>query len=82
MKSAVIVFPASNCDRDAATALEQITGKKPAMVWHGDADVPDDTHESLEGRALVCVGEPEVSRSAREREASGGPGLGAAAAVL
>ena len=43
MKSAVIVFPASNCDRDAATALEQITGKKPAMVWHGDADVPGDT---------------------------------------
>jgi len=43
VKSAVIVFPASNCDRDAATALEQITGKKPAMVWHGDADVPNDT---------------------------------------
>ena len=41
MKSAVIVFPASNCDRDAATALEQITGKAPAMVWHGDADVPE-----------------------------------------
>ena len=43
MKSAVIVFPASNCDRDAATALEQITRKKPAMVWHGDSSVPDDT---------------------------------------
>ena len=43
MKSAVIVFPASNCDRDAATALKQITGKPPAMVWHGDAEVPDDT---------------------------------------
>ena len=41
MKSAVIVFPASNCDRDAAIALEQITGKKPAMVWHGDAEMPD-----------------------------------------
>ena len=41
MKSAVIVFPASNCDRDAATALEQITGKAPAMVWHGDSEVPD-----------------------------------------
>jgi phosphoribosylformylglycinamidine synthase subunit PurQ / glutaminase len=41
VKSAVIVFPASNCDRDAATALEQITGAKPKMVWHGDADVPD-----------------------------------------
>jgi phosphoribosylformylglycinamidine synthase I len=42
VKSAVIVFPASNCDRDAATALKQITGKAPAMVWHGDTDVPDD----------------------------------------
>ena len=42
MKSAVIVFPASNCDRDAATALKQITGQAPAMVWHGDTDVPDD----------------------------------------
>src|SRR5665213_1205017 len=41
MKSAVIVFPASNCDRDAATALEDISGQKPAMVWHGDAVVPD-----------------------------------------
>ena len=41
MKSAVIVFPASNCDRDAATALEQLTGQKPRMVWHDDPDVPD-----------------------------------------
>ena len=29
MKSAVIVFPASNCDRDAKVALEQMTGKSP-----------------------------------------------------
>ena len=43
MKSAVIVFPASNCDRDAAVALEQITGKTPAMVWHGDAELPDES---------------------------------------
>ena len=42
MKSAVIVFPASNCDRDAAVALEQISGKKPYMVWHADSKVPDD----------------------------------------
>jgi phosphoribosylformylglycinamidine synthase len=41
MKSAVIVFPASNCDRDAATALEQITGNKTAMVWHQDSELPD-----------------------------------------
>lgn len=41
MKAAVIVFPGSNCDRDAATALELITGRKPQMVWHGDAALPD-----------------------------------------
>ncbi len=41
MKSAVIVFPASNCDRDAAVALEGMTGKKPAMVWHQDNALPD-----------------------------------------
>ncbi len=41
MKSAVIVFPASNCDRDAAVALEAATGAAPAMVWHGDRDMPD-----------------------------------------
>jgi phosphoribosylformylglycinamidine synthase I len=43
MKSCVIVFPASNCDRDAATALERITGKAPAMVWHKEAELPAGT---------------------------------------
>jgi phosphoribosylformylglycinamidine synthase subunit PurQ / glutaminase len=41
MKSAVIVFPASNCDRDAAMALEDLTGKKPKMVWHQESELPD-----------------------------------------
>src|SRR5437764_12979242 len=41
MKSAVIVFPGSNCDRDLAVALEQVTGRKPAMVWHKDSDLPE-----------------------------------------
>jgi phosphoribosylformylglycinamidine synthase len=40
MKTAVIVFPGSNCDRDAAVALEAATGKPPAMIWHGDAKLP------------------------------------------
>ena len=43
MKSAVVVFPGSNCDRDLAVAIEQVTGRKPAMVWHRDADLPDGT---------------------------------------
>ena len=42
MKTAVIVFPASNCDRDAAMALEKITGIKPNMVWHRETSLPSD----------------------------------------
>ena len=38
MKSAVIVFPGSNCDRDMAVAIEKITGNTPTMVWHQDTD--------------------------------------------
>lgn len=41
MKSAVIVFPAANCDRDAKVALEQMAGKAPHMVWHQDSELPD-----------------------------------------
>ena len=48
MKSAVIVFPGSNCDRDMAVALEQVTGTRPAMVWHRETELP-------EGLDLVAV---------------------------
>ena len=48
MKSAVIVFPGSNCDRDMAVAIEQVTGEKPAMVWHRDTELP-------EGLDLIAV---------------------------
>jgi phosphoribosylformylglycinamidine synthase I len=41
MKTAVIVFPGSNCDRDIATALEDVTGTAPHMVWHGESALPD-----------------------------------------
>jgi len=48
VKSAVIVFPGSNCDRDMAVALEQVTGEKPIMVWHRETDLP-------EGLDLVAI---------------------------
>ena len=41
MKSAVIVFPGSNCDRDLAVALRETTGAAPAMVWHRETALPD-----------------------------------------
>lgn len=41
MKSAVIVFPGSNCDRDLAVALEAVSGTKPVMLWHRETELPD-----------------------------------------
>ena len=40
MQAAVITFPGSNCDRDAAVVLEAVTGRAPAMIWHRDTDLP------------------------------------------
>lgn len=40
MRTAVVVFPGSNCDRDMAVALRNATGQEPAMVWHKDTELP------------------------------------------
>lgn len=42
MQTAVITFPASNCDRDAVVALEQLTGRPPHRIWHKETTIPDD----------------------------------------
>ena len=39
MKSSVIVFPGSNCDRDVAVALEKFQIKNQ-MVWHDESNLP------------------------------------------
>ena len=39
MKSSVIIFPGSNCDRDMDVALKKF-GFKNQMVWHNDQDIP------------------------------------------
>jgi phosphoribosylformylglycinamidine synthase len=43
MKSAVILFPGSNRERDAARALKLVCASPPQMVWHGDSDLPAGT---------------------------------------
>jgi phosphoribosylformylglycinamidine synthase len=43
VKSAVLVFPGSNCDRDLAVAIETVTGRPPAMVWHRESELPQGT---------------------------------------
>ncbi len=47
MKACVIVFPASNCDRDMQVALERSISKPVDMVWHRETD--------LSGYDLVAV---------------------------
>jgi phosphoribosylformylglycinamidine synthase I len=39
MKSSVITFPGSNCDRDIDVALKKF-GFKNKMVWHDDIELP------------------------------------------
>ena len=43
MNSVVLVYPGSNCDRDLAVAIREVTGRAPAMVWHRDTELPDGT---------------------------------------
>src|ERR1700680_3452481 len=43
MKSAIVVFPGINRERDMARALKLISGREPAMVWHADHELPAGT---------------------------------------
>jgi phosphoribosylformylglycinamidine synthase len=43
MNAAVILFPGSNREGDVARALELVTGKKPAIGWHADTELPPGT---------------------------------------
>jgi len=43
VKSAVLVFPGINRERDMARALKLISGHEPAMVWHAETALPAGT---------------------------------------
>ncbi|MGA2795726.1 MAG: phosphoribosylformylglycinamidine synthase subunit PurQ, partial [Roseiarcus sp.] len=43
MRAAVILFPGSNREGDAARALYQATGVKPPIVWHDEPALPAGT---------------------------------------
>jgi phosphoribosylformylglycinamidine synthase I len=47
LRVAIIVFPGSNCDRDMMVAIEQLTSRRPALVWHKEA--------TLEAADLVII---------------------------
>jgi phosphoribosylformylglycinamidine synthase I len=84
MKASVIVFPGSNCDRDAAVALEAATGRRPAMVWHGDSVLPASDLIVLPGgfsygdylRSGAMAAHSPVMREVAQRAREGTPVLG------
>ena len=43
MKSAVVIFPGINRERDMARTLRLVAGHEPAMVWHADTALPGGT---------------------------------------
>jgi phosphoribosylformylglycinamidine synthase I len=84
MRASVIVFPGSNCDRDAAVALEAATGQAPAMVWHGDSEIPASDLIVLPGgfsygdylRSGAMAAHSPVMREVVTRARAGTPVLG------
>ena len=84
MKASVIVFPGSNCDRDAAVALEAATGEAPARVWHGDSMLPASDLIVLPGgfsygdylRSGAMAAHSPVMREVVARARAGTPVLG------
>ncbi len=43
MRAAIILFPGSNREGDVFRALAQVSGRKPAVVWHAEQDLPQGT---------------------------------------
>ncbi|MDR1922442.1 MAG: phosphoribosylformylglycinamidine synthase subunit PurQ [Candidatus Adiutrix sp.] len=41
MKTAVIVFPGSNCDRDCGRGWAAVTGREAEFVWHKESSIDD-----------------------------------------
>lgn len=84
MKTAVIVFPGSNCDRDAQVALRNSFGHEPVMVWHGDTEMPKADLIVVPGgfsygdylRSGAMAAHSPIMRNVVERANAGVPVLG------
>ncbi|MBO6824990.1 MAG: phosphoribosylformylglycinamidine synthase subunit PurQ [Sneathiella sp.] len=83
MKAAVIVFPGSNCDRDMKVAIEQSMGSTPAMVWHGDSELPETDLIAIPGgfsygdylRCGAIAGNSPIMREVVKKASEGVPVL-------
>jgi phosphoribosylformylglycinamidine synthase subunit PurQ / glutaminase len=84
IRTSVIVFPGSNCDRDVKIAVERITGSPVTMVWHGDPSVPSSDLIVLPGgfsygdylRCGAMAAHSPIMRDVIAKAKSGTPVLG------
>jgi phosphoribosylformylglycinamidine synthase I len=84
VRAAIIVFPGSNCDRDAKVALETATGQPVDMLWHGDHDLPKVDLIVLPGgfsygdylRCGAMAAHSPIMREVKEAANNGVPTLG------
>jgi len=83
MKSSVIVFPGSNCDRDIAVALNKFNIKNQ-MVWHAETNLPKSDLVVLPGgfsfgdylRTGCIASKSKIIKSVIDHVAKGGLLLG------
>ena len=83
MKSSVITFPGSNCDRDMDVALKKF-GFKNKMIWHDDLELPKSDLVVLPGgfsygdylRCGSIAGKSKIIQSVIDFANSGGLVLG------
>tara|TARA_B100000686_G_scaffold113336_1_gene120996 strand:- start:464 stop:1150 length:687 start_codon:yes stop_codon:yes gene_type:complete len=83
MKSSVIIFPGSNCDRDMDVALKKF-GFKNQMIWHNDGNLPKSDLIVLPGgfsygdylRCGSIAGKSKIIKSVVDFAKSGGLVLG------
>ncbi len=83
MKSSVIIFPGSNCDRDIDVALKKF-GFKNQMVWHNNENIPKSDLIVLPGgfsygdylRCGSIAGKSKIIKSVVDFAESGGLVMG------
>ena len=84
MQSAIIVFPGSNRERDAAVALKRATGREPLHIWHRETEFPEVDLILLPGgfsygdylRCGAMAAQSPIMREIKARAAKGVPILG------
>jgi len=84
VRVAVIVFPGSNRERDAARAIERVTGHLPILVWHAEGELPSADLIVLPGgfsygdylRSGAIAARAPIMREVARRAEAGVPVLG------